>query len=318
MRQFHHRLAAGAVTAGLALAQLCGMSGPAHAAPGKASPPKVPTDLGGVWTNASYTRLQRPKAFKTLVISEAEARAYEATLASTHGVGSFADDSVGQVASEFNDSGDSLARIHGQIRTSWIVDPADGRVPYTEEAKKRLRFGQPDLYDNPEDLDDSLRCRYANGSAPPQMSSMDTNLVQIVQTKDNVVLASEKNHDVRIISLRAARDPLRPPSWSGDSVGHWEGRTLVVETRNFRDDLIDRFFFVYSKAAVIEERFTRISPTQILYAFKVTDPTLYSQAWRGEMLFTTARGPIYEFACHEGNYSLPSILAAARQGKQTP
>jgi len=274
------------------------------------------TNLGGVWTNASFTRLERPKAFKTLTISEAEARPYEATLAPTHGVGSFPGDTLGQVESEFNDSGDRLARIHGQIRTSWIVDPADGRVPYTADAKKRLRFGEPDLYDNPEDLDDSLRCRYANGSAPPQMSSMDTNLVQIVQTKANVVLFSEKNHEVRIISLKGSRDPFRPASWSGDSVGRWDGKTLVVETRNFRDSLIDRFFFTYSNAATVEERFTRISPTEILYAFKVTDPTLYTQPWRGEMLFTATKGPIYEFACHEGNYSLPSILRAARQGRQ--
>jgi hypothetical protein len=288
----------------------------ADAKPRKVSPAAQPTDLGGIWTNASYTGLQRPKAFKSLVISEAEARVYEATLAPTHGVQPFPDDTLGQVASEFNDSGDHLARIHGEIRTSWIIDPADGRVPYTAEAKRRLRFGEPDLYDNPEDLDDSLRCRYANGSAPPQMSSMDTNLVQIVQTKDYVALYSEKNHDVRIISLNVARDPMRPPSWSGDSIGHWQGKTLVVETKNFRDDLVDRFFFAYSKAATIEERFTRISPTEILYAFAVNDVTMFSQPWRGEMLFKAAKSPIYEFACHEGNYSLPSILRAARLGRQ--
>jgi len=300
----------------LALGHVCALVGQAQSRPRQGPRPQERSDLNGVWTNASYTQLQRPAAFKTLVISEAAAKAYEATLAPTHGVRSFPGDTLGQIASEFNDSGEGLARIHGQIRTSWIVDPEDGHVPYTADAKKRLRFGEPDLYDNPEDLDDSLRCRYANGSAPPQMSSMDTNLVQIVQTKDYVVLSSEKNHDVRIITLRAPRDPLRPASWSGDSVGHWEGKTLVVETKNFRDSLIDRFFFVYSKAATIEERFTRISPREIFYAFKVTDPSLYSQPWRGEMIFNTARGLMYEFACHEGNYSLPSILRAARQGRQ--
>ncbi len=285
-----------------------------------APPAKAPsaTDLTGLWTNASYTKLQRPKAFKSLVVSPDEARAFEASLAKHHGVTAFGEDTVGQLDSEFSDSGDGLARIDGQIRSSWIVDPANGRIPYTPAGRKLLGLDDDDRYDNPEDLDASARCMTGNGSAPPQTSAMDANELQIIQTPNEVLLASEKNHDVRIIHLNQPRDPNRPASWAGESVGHWEGATLVVDTRGFREPVVDRFFLAYTKGAVIKERFTRTSPTQIRYLFTVTDPAVFSQPWRGEMVFNATTKPMYEYACHEGNYSLPSMLRAARLGRQPP
>ncbi len=293
-----------------------GLARTAPAAP--AAKPAPAGDLTGLWTNASYTKLQRPKTFKSLVVSPDEARAYETSVAKHHGVTAFGEDTVGQLDSEFNDSGDGLARIDGQIRSSWIVDPASGRIPYTPAGRKLLGLDDDDRYDNPEDLDASARCMTGNGSAPPQTSAMDSNELQIIQTPTEVLLASEKNHDIRIIHLNQPRDPHRPASWAGESIGHWEGATLVVDTRGFREPVVDRFFLAYTKDAVIEERFTRTSPTQIRYLFTVTDPAVFSQPWRGEMVFNATTKPIYEFACHEGNYSLPSILRAARLGRQTP
>lgn len=297
-------LARSAACGGAALIACCGWTAAAATPPG---------DLDGVWTNASYTRLQRPRTLPSLVATPEQARAYEAPLRAHHGVSAPPDDKTGQIDSEFSDSGDGLARIRGEIRTSWITDPADGRVPYTEEAKRRLGFGRPAPDDDPEDLSASDRCTFSNGSAPPQMSSMDTNLFQIVQTPSQVAIVSEKNHGVRLIEIAAARRPHTPPTWTGDSIGRWDGASLVVETRGFREPLVDRFFFTYSNAAVIEERFTRTGPDEILYAFTVHDPTMYTRDWRGEEVFKASRQRMFEFACHEGNYSLPNILAGARR-----
>lgn len=293
------------VVLGLALLRAGGAD-----ARGPARPP--PGDLDGVWTNASYTRLQRPKSLPSLVLSPDQARSYEATLRAHHGVPSPPDDDVGQVDSEFSDSGDGLARIRGEIRSSWITDPADGRVPYTAEARRRLGAGGPDRRDGPEDLSASDRCLFSNGGAPPQMSAMDTNLFRIVQTPGQVALVSEKNHAVRLIEIADARRPGAPPTWTGNSIGRWEGATLVVDTRGFRDELVDRFFFTYSRSAVVEERFTRTAPDEILYQFKVHDPAMFTQDWRGEEVFKASSQRMFEFACHEGNRSLPNILAGAR------
>ena len=301
---------------------LCGLIGAAPAAAAhRAAPPARLTagDLEGLWTNASYTRLQRPKKLKSLVLTAAEAKAYEATLAKFHGVPDNPMDELGQNESEFPDSGDGLAKIRGQLRTSWIVSPSDGRVPYSAEAKARLHIGDPDWeegYDNPEDRPDGERCISSNGDAPPQISEQDSNLLQIVRTKDHVAIYSEKNHEFRIIRLTTQRNPNQPPSWAGDSIGHWEGATLVVETQNFRRPNMDRDFFFHSGDAKVVERFTRTSATEIVYEFTVTDPKTFIQPLRGEELFRATRGPIFEYTCHEGNYSLPSILKAARLGRQ--
>ncbi len=277
------------------------------------------TDIEGLWTNASYTRLQRPKKLKSLVLTPKEAAAYEATLSRFHGVPSDPMDDLGQNESEFPDSGEGLAKIRGQLRTSWIVSPADGRVPYSPEAKARLHIGDPDWeegYDNPEDRPDGERCISSNGDAPPQMSEQDANLIQIVRTKDHVAIYSEKNHEFRIVPMTTVRDPNQPPSWAGNSIGHWEGATLVVETRGFRREVMDRDFFFHSGDARVTERFTRTGPGELLYEFTVVDPKTFTQPLKGEELFRATKGPIYEYTCHEGNYSLPSIMKAARLGRQ--
>jgi hypothetical protein len=234
-------------------------------------------------------------------------------------------DTLGQATSEFPDQGPGLARIRGEIRSSWIVDPADGKVPWTKEALARRSSAdeRPALFDNVEVRPTDERCLTASGAGAPILNSHDTNLIQIVQTSDCVVIVSEKNHDARIVRIGAALKPRESTpgfsGWMGVSMGRWEGATLVVETTGLRPGITKlNDALSLSDHSRVLERFTRSGPREITYEFAVTDPTLFTRPWRAEMVFRPAEGQIYEVACHEGNYSLPNILAAARQGNQSP
>ena len=273
-------------------------------------------DLQGIWCNASYTVLERNDAFKSLVISPEEARKAEATFART---GSFAGkvDPLGQKDSEFWDAGPGLARVRGEIRTSWIVDPPNGKLPFNTEAIKRFHFDDPKWeasLDNPEEQTATTRCVASEGGAAPNINSPDGNYLRIVQTGGYVVLLAEKYNDLRIVRMgEAGHQPAVMQSWLGDAVGRWEGETLVVDSTNLCPSTPDRRGRLkVSPATIIVERFTRVGPAEILYEFAVTDPTLYTQTWRAEMPFLAAKGPMYEYVCHEGNYGMTNILAGAR------
>lgn len=279
-------------------------------------PPGV--DFTGTWTNAWYTQLQRPKEFKALIATPEEAEAYEAPRRALNGMMVAKDDVLAQAEAEFNDMGPGLARIRGEIRSSWITEPADGRVPWRDDMKKALRIGEPRIeeYDHVEQRPSDERCLTARGAGAPILNSPDTNLIQVVQTPDHVVIVSEKNHDARIVRLGAAIGPVAPGGWMGASVGRWEGATLVVTTQGFRSGLTRTNGYTVSDKARVTERFMRTGPREITYLFEVEDPSLYTQVWRGEMVFRKEDALMYEFACHEGNYSLPGILAGARQAEQ--
>ncbi|HEX7948101.1 MAG TPA: hypothetical protein VF495_25775 [Phenylobacterium sp.] len=271
-----------------------------------------------MWTNAWYTKLQRPKAFSALVATPAEARAYEAPRQGLGGeIASKADD-LGQNESEFPDNGPGLARIAGQIRTSWITDPADGRIPYRADAPKAVRLGlDTGDYDNVEARDTDERCLTNASGAAPLVNDHDANLIQIVQTRAFVAIVGEKGHQVRIVEIEGAgrASPLRAGrgSWTGASVGHWEGPTLVVVTTDLRPGLTKIGLGLFlSEHSRVTERFTRTGQAAIAYHFEVEDPTLFTQVWRAEEVFRPADGLMYEYACHEGNYGLRNILAAAR------
>lgn len=277
-------------------------------------------DLEGLWTNASYTELERPAELKSLVVSPEDAKTWEAKLAKSGGVNA-GPDPVGQGASEFPESGSGLARIKGEIRGSWIVDPADGQLPYTDAARKMLKtppYRHSD-FDNPEQRPMAERCLAAEATGAPMINSPDTNVLQILQTRDTVVLLSEKYHDARVVRLDGASPSSAPRSWMGECAGRWDGDTLVVTTTRLRIAPQERSWgFWLSGEARIEERLTRIADDEIFYAFSVDDPSLYKQVWRGEMVFRTSPGPIFEYACHEGNYGIVNILGAARAGAQPP
>ena len=142
-------------------------------------------------------------------------------------------------------------------------------------------------------------------------------LRQVVQTGNAIVIYAEGLHDARIIRLDAKHVPEAITSWLGDSIGRWEGDTLVVETKyfhpHFHARLTPEYFFLISSQATVMERFTRVSADELFYEFTVDDPVYYTRPWRGESHFLRSTERIFEYACHEGNYSLPSILQAARQ-----
>lgn len=296
-------------------------------------------DLQGIWTNTSLTWLQRPPIFKGLVATDAEEAMMLAgfrkmagpALLETHV------DPHAPAPPEVQDAPQadilemdlSLARIDGQKRSSWIVEPADGRLPFTDAGKRAAReASRGDRYDGPEVRPVEERCLIAIGSTegPPMMNGGFNGHIQIVQAKDHVAIEVEMNHDVRIIRLN---DRTHPPAsvrpWMGDSVGWWEGDTLVVETTNFHPRTYIGSLtggFAYSPSAKLIERFTRKAKDLILYEFSVDDPEYFKTPWRAEMPWRPAKGPIYEYACHEGNYSLRNILAGARfeeqAAKKTP
>ncbi|WP_293678980.1 hypothetical protein [uncultured Phenylobacterium sp.] len=214
-----------------------------------------------------------------------------------------------------------MARVRGEIRSSWIVDPADGRLPYTAAGRAAAEQALKDeeVYDHPEGRPFDERCLLGGGGgvAPP---IINRDLIMIVQTRDSVVLFGEQNHEARIIRIGAARAPAALRPWMGEAIGRWDGDTLVVETINlsprdgWRWNAME--WIRLSPEAKITERFTRTSAGEILYAYVVEDPATYTQAWRGEMPLHATTAPILEYACHEGNYALSNILAGGRTADQ--
>jgi hypothetical protein len=290
-------------------------------------------DFEGTWTNASLTSLERPANFKSLTIPEPQAQAAEAARARMMAAGNRpidpkegappkADD-PGGYGVVWIDPGAKYGRIGGEVRTSWLVEPADGKLPYSAAGKAlfdKTLFSARNNFDGPEGRPLGERCILGFGSSagPPMLNVLYNNNYQIQQARDYVVIVVEMNHDARMIRLTDKQHPKEAiRTWMGDSIGWWEGDTLVVETTNFNPQESLRPYFgaslFLSPDAKVTERFTRTSKTQILYEFKVDDPKVFTQPWRAQMALNETKGPMYEYACHEGNYALPGILAGARR-----
>jgi hypothetical protein len=306
-------MARGGVEAAAMIAALGLAAPPVEAAPAILRNAWGQPDLQGVWTNVSLTRLQRPSGVPLTFATRAEEEAYEkaATARWTTGAG----DALGQAASEWLPTF-PMARIDGKLRTSFVVDPPDGRLPYRPEALKRFEeVDNAASYGDPESRDPMERCLAGGGGSagPPMINPNSAGAKQIVQTRTEVAILSEMNHDLRIVRLGAKHLPASVRPWMGDSIGWWEGATLVVETTNFHPQEGYRVAFMMSPQARVTERFTRVSKTELRYSFEVDDPATFTRPWRAEMPFLAERPPIYEYACHEGNYALPNILAGARR-----
>src|SRR5271166_5067274 len=283
-------------------------------------------DLQGVWTNITLTRMERPAQFKDkATVTDAEAAAYEKKEADELNKQDGASDGpliaaagssgTGGYNVLFVDRGSELARVDGVKRTSLIIDPPDGKVPpITAEAKQRnaAMMRRANSYDSVKDRPLSERCLIGFGSTagPPMLPVLYNNNYQIVQTPEYVMILIEMIHDARIVRLNGTHAPANVRQWFGDSIGHWEGDTLVVDTTNFTDKT--RFRGSSENLHVIE-RFTRVGPQTILYKATVDDPTTFSKNWTLEYPFTSTGGPIYEYACHEGNYAMTDILGGARE-----
>ena len=326
--------------AGAVVAQPQHKPATAHAA---AAPPATPRALArnfdGVWTNATVTRLERPATFSQLVVSkeqaDAVAKATSARLAAANGrsdlsKGAFKDENAtAGYNSYWIDSGDGLMRVRGEARSSFITSPADGRMPFRNRAKSLALMTRDGAeyqsgkgaYLGPEDLPLRERCLIAQSDAggPVMLNAIYNNNYSFFVTPGYFVIDLEMNHDVRVAPIfasareaRAHHEPAAIRPWLGDTVAWWEGDTLVAETKNVNPIQEGRTLTPVSSQGTVTERFTRIAKDELLYQFTVQDPVHYTQAWSGEYSFKPAKGQIYEYACHEGNYAMEGILRGAR------
>jgi hypothetical protein len=283
-------------------------------------------DLQGVWNTHFFLPMEARPDMPSLTLPKAEAKAYSRKLNAEAGkLAIFAQDpEVAEIRSDASRSG--LAIVRGQYRTREVVQPADGMLPLTRGARGQMRFIEqalktqtepPFSTDGPEVRPNWERCVVGWGQ-PPIAGTSDINPREIVQTKDAVVILSEYGPDLRIIPFTDKHGPLLQAGPLGDAIAHWEGDTLVIETIGMPDkDALRPFptLFVPSTAKVIE-RYTRVSKTELLYQYTVVDPSIYTGPWLAEYSLYPSGKPLYEFACHEGNYSLPNILAGARRQEQ--
>lgn len=294
-------------------------------------------DLQGVWTNATLTPVERPPSLgDKLVLSEQEARTMETGMARMMAAADAPSDPKAELKSGSDpggynlfwaDFGTKVANVNGQYRSSLVVEPANGRLPALLPAAQQrqaamIKAATSRAFEGPEGRPLGERCliAFGNASGPPMMPVMYNSNYQIVQDPKHVVILVEMPHDARIIQLedKPMPDTIRP--WLGHSRGHWDGDTLVVETRQFNPQqyltigggATYRYIPTSDKLKVVE-RFTRTDANTIRYEFTVEDPEIFTQPWRGEMPLHAQQTPIYEYACHEGNYALPGILAGARE-----
>ena len=247
-----------------------------------------------------------------LVVSEGEARSV-ATVAGKALSDEFAASLDPEVPMLVTQS-DGLATVRGQRRTRAVVLPADGKIPYTAAARKELAGPPPDTpLDNPEQRSNAERCLVGQGQPPLSSFLLDSH-IQILRTRDHVVIHVEYGDDVRIVPLTKTHGPKILWSRLGDSIARWEHNTLVIETVGMPD--ADRFHvapnLIVPGAATVVERLTPISDRELLYQFTVIDPKTFTAPWLGEFSWFRTNLLMYEHACHEGNYSLPNILAGAR------
>jgi len=287
-------------------------------------------DLQGIWTNNTITPLIRPAEFiDRPVLTAEEAIQLEMSVAAFTEEQDQPSDpdrepptkgSIDLQDSYNNfwfDDGTHVAVYDGEFRSSLIVDPTDGQIPaYTDQAAARIarereersRFGQ---FDGPELRPLPERCllSFGSSSGPPMLPILYNNHYQIVQSPGYVMILVEMVHDARIIRLDddALPDVMQP--WLGDSIGHWEGDTLVVETTNFNPK---QRFRNSSDDLTVTERFTRVADDRINYSFTIHDPETFVQDWTGEIPMVLTQDKLFEYACHEGNYALSGIMAGAR------
>jgi hypothetical protein len=305
-------------------------------------------DLQGTYDLATITPLERA-AGTPLVLSPEQAAKLEQAVAKRNAQGDapVAADrqappkggdgspgpygNVGGYNNFWLDPGSRYTVIDGQPRASLVIDPPDGRVPaLTERARERNNarrvtftsdqraneddpgFEGPDAYNDPEQRPLGERCLVGFGSTsgPPILPTyFYNNLHQIVQTPQSIMILTEMVHDARIVRMNDAHLPSSIRKWLGDSVGHWEGDTLVVDTTNFTDETR---FRGSSENLLVVERFTRIDARTLRYQFTIDDPTTWAKPWTAEYAWPMTNERIYEYACQEGNYALGNILRGAR------
>ena len=277
-------------------------------------------DLGGVWNSDYALPLEAVPGFP-LVLSEAEAQDLSKKLsADVAGYASLKID--GEVADLAAHDAGRVAVVRGERRSRQVVLPADGVIPMTPRARTLTHMVETRIRndaeislgaDGPEQRPNWERCLVGQGQ-PPITVTNNINPREIVQTRDAVVILTEYGPDLRIIPFTDKHGPAGQIGLLGDSIARWDGDTLVIETVGLpgKDTVRPLPTLLVPPSATVEERYTRVSPTELLYQYTVKDPAVYAGPWLAEYSLTRTEQPILEFACHEGNYSLPDILAGAR------
>jgi len=276
----------------------------------------------GIWNSATVTPLERPAALKdTAVFTEAEAAAYERQVAERNAEppsdAARSATSTGTYNTFYREFGTRTVKTR---RTSIVTDPPDGRIPALTPAAaaiRQTRLARMRAQENPEDLGLQDQCAAFLTVGPPMLPYTYNSNYQLVVTNDAVVVHAEMIHDARIIPTDGRPHlPKGVRQWMGDSVGRWEGATLVVDTTNFVDG--SGFYgdaggnFAFDENLHVVERFSLFDADTLLYQFEIDDPTAYTRPWKGELTMTRSAERIYEFACHEANYSLENMLRGTR------
>ena len=267
----------------------------------------------GIWVNTNATPLVRPSGYTELVISETQAREID-----SRRIAGDEDRSTPTEPTEWTDER-RIERVSGTLRSSIIIEPTDGQIPGNEAFRKRVAAVPAAILhamDGPEQRPNSERCLGSQAAQPPILSIATDNLHLIIQTAETTVFFSEWLHEARVIRMDARHSHPAITSWLGDSIGWWDGDTLVVETRYFTPSDKARTspagIFLVSPATTVTERFTRISREEMNYRFTIEDPSWYERPWTGETHFLLSDQRLLEAACHEGNYNMRFMLEAAR------
>ena len=296
---------------------------PAPAAKASAVPrtPDGRPDLQGIWDFRTITPMQRPTDLAGKdVLTDQEAAEFEVKNqrnqdnrdATTAGVvnGQVSNTDVERAYNDF--WWDFGKNIVSTKRTSLVIDPPDGRIPpLTPEAEKRAavrREFRERLALGPEDRGVSERCILGFNAGPPMAPSAYNNHVQLVQTRDYVVIHNEMVHNARIVSL-TGQPHGRLAQWNGDSRGRWDGDTLVIETTRFSGETA---FQNSSQTLRLTERFTRVNADTLVYEFTVNDPSTWTKPWTAQVPMTRSDEMMFEYACHEANYGMTNLLKGAR------
>ena len=305
-------------------------------------------DLSGTYDGATLTPLVRPKEYgdnlyltpeQAEEIAEAERKAMEEGNKATDpnreappegGDGSEgAAGNVGGYNSFWVDRGEGAFLVDGKFRTSILVEPKDGQMPAmlpAARAARAKRFAgfrrgndgtaywidkgdEPGPYDNMEQRPHAERCLLGFSGATPSFPSLYNNFKTIVQSEDHVTIVIEMNHDARIVRMNSEHKPKEIKTWLGDSIGWWEGDTLVVDSTNFRAGTQGRGG---TESLHVVERFTKQADGNVLYRFTVEDPNVWEEPWTGEYIWKQSDEKVYEYACHEGNHALGGIMRGAR------
>jgi hypothetical protein len=272
--------------------------------------PQGKPDFQGVWSAEFLTPMERPDDFTDLIIPPDKA-----------------EDARKKMLPDFGEVYDpeldysfptTLLEMNGELRSSIIVTPADGKLPLTALARATLKSGKPN-FDDPEMRPGSERC-VDSLIHPPLRAISHVIPFQVVQTPDAIVFSIEDIDPVRIIGFNAPALPDAVRTRAGQSRARWEEDTLIVETDHFAVSdpagILGRDAALVTEDSRVTERFRLVSPDAILYQFTIDDPSLYRTPWLGEYILTRNADPSYEYACHEGNHALANILTAARMGKQ--